>query len=131
MGRAAAAAVIAGQQLEGIGEKNWQESVDSRLHYAILLEGLVLRGFLVPVKGLEPSWGHPRLILSQLRIPFRHTGSSGLVYPSPAGVHRGAGERGRNSVELSVSAGCWLYCEGLTGTGAIALWQRCRTCGCW
>ena len=30
---------------------------------------------LVPVKGLEPSWGHPRLILSQLRIPFRHTGS--------------------------------------------------------
>ena len=31
-------------------------------------------GSLVPVKGLEPSWGHPRLILSQLRIPFRHTG---------------------------------------------------------
>lgn len=29
---------------------------------------------VVPVKGLEPSWGHPRLILSQLRIPFRHTG---------------------------------------------------------
>src|SRR2546427_5255288 len=26
---------------------------------------------VVPVKGLEPSWGHPRLILSQLRIPFR------------------------------------------------------------
>lgn len=32
------------------------------------------QGSLVPVKGLEPSWGHPRLILSQLRIPFRHTG---------------------------------------------------------
>lgn len=29
---------------------------------------------MVPVKGLEPSWGCPRLILSQLRIPFRHTG---------------------------------------------------------
>ncbi len=31
---------------------------------------------VVPVKGLEPSWGHPRLILSQLRIPFRHTAGS-------------------------------------------------------
>lgn len=49
----------------------------SRPDYAIPLKTLVLHRALVPVKGLEPSWGHPRLILSQLRIPFRHTGSVG------------------------------------------------------
>lgn len=55
-------------------ERKKAEPEDSRLHYAIFLETLMPQGSLVPVKGLEPSWGYPRLILSQLRIPFRHTG---------------------------------------------------------
>ena len=30
-------------------------------------------GLLVRVAGLEPARGCPRLILSQMRLPFRHT----------------------------------------------------------
>ena len=30
--------------------------------------------YLVPEEGLEPSRGRPRLILSQVRLPFRHSG---------------------------------------------------------
>lgn len=29
---------------------------------------------VVPEEGLEPSRGRPRLILSQVRLPFRHSG---------------------------------------------------------
>jgi hypothetical protein len=45
---------------------------------------------LVPVRGLEPPWGYPRLILSQMRIPFRHTGSGREVYPKWAWVCMGS-----------------------------------------
>ena len=45
-----------------------------------LLENRVVSEcLLVPVEGVEPPWGCPRLILSQLRLPFRHTGTLGGV----------------------------------------------------
>ena len=34
-----------------------------------------VRGDSVPVEGLEPPRGCPHLILSQARLPFRHTGA--------------------------------------------------------
>jgi hypothetical protein len=39
-----------------------------------LQESLVLRGHSVPGEGFEPSRGHPRRILSAVRLPFRHPG---------------------------------------------------------
>lgn len=36
----------------------------------------LLTGFRMPKERLELSWGHPRTILSRLRLPFRHFGLS-------------------------------------------------------
>ena len=33
-----------------------------------------MRASLVPVEGVEPPWACAHLILSQARLPFRHTG---------------------------------------------------------
>ena len=35
----------------------------------------VYGGSLVPVEGVEPPWAEAHLILSQARLPFRHTGA--------------------------------------------------------
>ena len=51
----------------------------------------MLQGSLVPVKGLEPSWGYPRLILSQLRIPFRHTGRQRASVTEVSRAFKGGG----------------------------------------
>lgn len=68
---------------------------------------------VVPVKGLEPSWGHPRLILSQLRIPFRHTGRQRVSVTEEGRAFIGARQIERF---LSASALRWLYCAGLNAS---------------
>ena len=36
---------------------------------------------VVPGTGFEPAWFFDRLILSQLRLPFRHPGARCAVFP--------------------------------------------------
>ena len=49
--------------------------------------------WLVRVAGLEPARGCPRLILSQMRLPFRHTRMVGL---RPGGKTTPRGKFGRS-----------------------------------